>query len=176
MSIIRTFIAVIFVTYSFSSQAGPISEAFSGEVFGIPWGASLEQIKQKFPEGEEVNSSGIRGYFANDDRTIFGLERAGKRIAFTLDADGQFHEVGIEFPLITSVDFTMRTEKLQTLFGRAYGPYDVIQGLKYEWPEDDGLKLTARGQFGVFGIGGGTYVTVRKTLMKKPLDKSKLGL
>jgi hypothetical protein len=157
--------------------AGPINDAFSTSVIGIPWGANQEQIEAVLPNAKIQEINGYRYLEVVDGRKVFGLERNEKnRFLFSLDSDGQFSELQIEFPLITSVDFGERIAKLKTLFGDFIGPRDIPGGLSYEWPSEDGIKLTVRGQFGIFGMGGRTYVIVNKQLDKPRLNKAELGL
>ena len=157
--------------------AGPISDAFSTSVMGVPWGANQEQIQAVLSNAKFQEANGYRYLEITDGRKVFGLERNEKnRILFSLDSDGQFSELQIEFPLDSPIVFNERIAKLKTLFGDAIGPTDAPLGLSYEWPSEDGIKLTARGQFGIFGMGGGIYVTVKKQLDKPRLNKAELGL
>jgi len=159
-------------------SAGAISDAFDSSILSIPWGATVAQVLEKFPSAVYKEQAGIRFASVVDGRQVLGMPRKPDgRIGFMFDADGAFTELEFEFPLNDGAfEFNEKMSRLKTIFGEAIGPMDVPMGLSFTWPSEAGIKLTARGQFGVFGIGSGFYVNVRKALQKAPIDKSALGL
>lgn len=173
----RKLITVLAV-FPIACSAGAISDAFDNSVLGIPWGATVAQVLEKFPAAVYKDQAGIKFASMVDGRKVLGMTRkADARIGFVFDADGAFTELEFEFPLDDGAfEFNEKMSRLRTMFGEAIGPKDAPMGLSYTWLPDAGLKLTARGQFGVFGLGSGFYVSVRKTLQKAPIDKSALGL
>lgn len=111
-------LAALALLHCIPALAGPIADEFSDGVFGLPWGASKQQIEAAFPKGKwEAPAKGIEFYEVKDARPIFGLERTKKdTISFGLASDQRLSSVAVTFP---KGDYGPLVIKLGEKFGAA---------------------------------------------------------
>ncbi len=122
--------------------AGTIHDTFGDGVFGLKWGSSIEEVKEAFPDGKEIETSGFKSYIVKDSRTLFGYERKDSdEIQFGFDLEGRLGGVTVTFAG-TATESGLFVFILYSYFGKDVTPVPVGKIMKTEWPDDNGTSIT----------------------------------
>jgi len=176
IQIIKFIFPLLILIFPLSANAGQIEDIFGEDIFGVKWGASLETVKSKFPEGKENTQSGWLSYKVKDGRKLFGLERdSSDKITFHFDANGRFFGVGIDFPNNSSKSFGEILNKLQTTFGDSESKPNSVGVISVRWPADAGIKISLTTIPGVFGGIDYFLFGVERNIKPQQTRKEDLG-
>ena len=123
------------VVISAPAMAGKVAELFSDGVFGVPWGATIEEVKKNHPEGEIKTYIGINNYVVPHAKPVLNITRQDTDITFTFNASQQMHAVGISFE---GNEYTDVYRALSTHFGK---PQTNANDSAIRWPVDAGISM-----------------------------------
>jgi hypothetical protein len=156
-----------------SASAGKIAEIFSGEIFGVRWGSTVQQVAAVFPDGKSKEQFGHQTYKTLDGKTLFGVKRnPDNYIQFVFNAEGQMNGVNIEFPDGTD-GFGTLLNKLDTYFGE-HTSLPNAAATVVQWPEDSGIRITLGYIPSMFGKGGVLF-SIGYLKAESSATKEKLG-
>lgn len=174
MLVFLGFLCGVFFNAAFASE---VSQTFKGGIWGLKWGASIEEVKEKFPEGRLSSPAGIQQYAVFDGRDVFGVYREeDNEIQFFFDANSALNGISLEFPYKSISDYGSLLNKLITLFGKTEKSTAIQSAVNASWPEDEGVVLSLTYISGMF-MGGKLLVGVGYSSPSKPsITKAKLGL
>lgn len=125
----------LLIAVSTPALAGKVAQLFSDGVFGVQWGANLDEVKASFPEGEVKTYIGIDNYIVPHSKPVLGITRQDTDITFTFNADKKLHAVGVSFE---GNEFTDVYSALNTHFGK-HQPVSGSQTIR--WPTDEGISM-----------------------------------
>jgi len=136
-------LACIALVLSTPAFAGDIDDQFAAGVGGIPFGTKLDDLIGLRPGGDQHFSTapGGRCYHLADDEPLFGIERRGMRIEYTLDKNNEVHSVALGVP------YAMREQllgQLMSMFGRYWESSSDPVAIVYYWPADDRVRIGVR--------------------------------
>jgi hypothetical protein len=144
---IKLFIMLAVIFASTPSYAGPIYDVFGEGVFGLKWGASLEEVKKSFPEGKTTTEKLYATYEIKDGRQLFGIDRLDSNyMVFTFNEQGELGGVKIQFPNEGLIGFTDLLTALNVKFGVAPFDFGKAQMMAIipilAWPIDNGMMMS----------------------------------
>ena len=136
-------IACVSLVLSTPAFAGGIHEQFAAGIGGIPWGTSLDNLIAMRPGGDQHFSTadGGRCYHLADDEPLFGIERRGMRMEYTLGKNNEVDSVALGVP------YAMREQllgQLMSMFGRYWERTSDPIANHYYWPIDDRVGIAVR--------------------------------
>ena len=155
--------------------AGSISDTFGDGVFGLKWGSSIEEVKQAFPDGKDVETSVLKSYIVKDSRTLFGYERKDSdEIQFGFDLEGRLNGVTVTFAG-TTTESGLFVYILYTYFGKDVTPIPVGKIMKTEWADDNGTSITVTRDIKYSGKVKFSFTIFDRAYLKNYPVKSELG-
>lgn len=137
-SLLTLIVVSMSASYTFAAS---ISDTFNAGVFDIPWGASIEDVKESFPGGITKTEYGINSYIVKDSRKLFGLDREdGNNIVFYLSRDWKFNSLAAYFPF-SDESFGFLFSKLESTFGPFTNKHMATLSVSLEWNDSGTIKL-----------------------------------
>jgi hypothetical protein len=142
-----------FIAHASTASAGPIETVFADSIFNVNWLSTVDEVKRKYPKGEQINEYGIVSYVITDDRTVLEIKREPSNyIKFVFNSENQLFGVAIQFPASGTKSFTQLLTKLITHFGSQEDkPKNYDKTIVVQWPEDNGYKIVLTSTVKVFG-------------------------
>ena len=163
---------LVFLFIASSISAGEIANVFSDSIFDLKWLSSIDEVKQKYPEGELKSENGLTSYRIYDGRTVLTIERDSTNyIDFWFNSEEKLNFVAVQFPSTGPESTSNILMKLITYFGPQSDNAKVAgKTLVIRWPEDDGFMINMtstasmfKGYEVVFGVGYTKPVTADNT-------------
>lgn len=153
----RTVIVLASLLATAPAHAGRIADLFGDGIFGLPWGASREEIFDLFPGGIWKASGANTEYVVRDDRAVLGIERGRQdEITFGLSSDERLQSVSIQFPGGTDT-LGLLVQRTQ----EAFGPFSVCQPSSSPAPSPTPCTAERRGHEMMTQIGDTFYFSAR---------------
>lgn len=128
-------LVVWLILLSTSAFAGRVSDAFVEGAFGVKWGATIDEIREVYPNGSLQESFGIRRYIVPHSKPVLKVKRDNTNISFALNSLGQVHAIGVTFD---GNSFSEIYSALKTHFG---DHETSNNSLKISWPKDGDIKM-----------------------------------
>jgi hypothetical protein len=163
------------LSWACMASAGEIAKVFSGAIFDLKWLSVIDEVRQKYPNGQLKSEYGLASYRIYGGRKVFKIERdKSNYIDFWFNSENQLNFVSIQFPSTSPESLNNLLTKLTAYFGpqsenaKAAGNTLVVQ-----WPADEGFIINLTNTVNrlmddelVFGVGYTKPVSA---------DKEKLG-
>ncbi len=166
------FTLFLLLSLSSLSHAGALNDAFGDGVFGVSWGATLQEVKNIHPGGDIDTYGAITHYSIEDGRSLLNVERyEDEPLIFAFTGNPQrLTAIGANF------GGSQYTEVLYALQG-AFGPTDSTPGASSSgsalWPVDEGIKMYL--SIVPSGFSTSTSLTIENVNPNKDFDKGSMG-
>lgn len=162
----------LLLTLSLPCHAGPLKDAFGDGVFGVSWGATLQEVKKIHPGGGVNTYGAITHYSIEDGRSILNVKREeDETLIFAFTGNPQrLTAVGANF------GGSQYTEVLYALQG-SFGPKDDqpgdASGASIIWSIDAGIKMYLA--IVPSGFSSKTSLTIENVKPSEDFDKGSMG-